>query len=480
MIRLLITISLFLLHSSYVFGQKQILVTSVNEENFPRISLAFKYYYPEKLSPNEIKILENQKAVLPNLDSVAPNISPNEALNVLILFEDLASRPHQKNFYKKILQETLPELPRNIRFNVAFFDRARDGKKLLRFLFPDFRTDTKNLLEKVNAYQTPEDAWSKQKSSELYLAIDKALNYLSSKYAGKNNIILLFTAGYNLPASNVVSLESILAKSKEKHIPVYVLQYFHYEHRPLEKLAKDSYGMFEFTKNPATGKQALKAFLSQALPRLKGFQYFISYKTSFLQDGNQHLAVLKVQNNEEPFYFRSPCNFICMIKKHWILFLLAILLIIGTAVAITYWFKGKQTPSSTPQTQTFQYPLKNEKKEEFSLPEEVASLEIRQAFQGKFPVLTEADTHKKFHLNISPLIFGRGSMAHLKKEKPSVSRKHAVFYFDKEEKQFFITDLGSSNGTEINGEKLKPFHPYLLKDRDVITFAKEFNYIYTL
>jgi hypothetical protein len=46
----------------------------------------------------------------------------------------------------------------------------------------------------------------------------------------------------------------------------------------------------------------------------------------------------------------------------------------------------------------------------------------------------------------------------------TVSRKHARLYIDND--YLYITDLNSTNGTYINGERLEPMKPYLLKRDD--------------
>ncbi len=52
-----------------------------------------------------------------------------------------------------------------------------------------------------------------------------------------------------------------------------------------------------------------------------------------------------------------------------------------------------------------------------------------------------------------------------------VSRRHAAIGWLRFQKSFSITDLGSSNGTYLNGERLPAFHANLLHDRDKIRMA---------
>ena len=51
-----------------------------------------------------------------------------------------------------------------------------------------------------------------------------------------------------------------------------------------------------------------------------------------------------------------------------------------------------------------------------------------------------------------------------------VSRRHARIM--KREQQIYIEDLGSSNGTFVNGQKLMPYFPELLSDGDALMLGK--------
>jgi pSer/pThr/pTyr-binding forkhead associated (FHA) protein len=72
---------------------------------------------------------------------------------------------------------------------------------------------------------------------------------------------------------------------------------------------------------------------------------------------------------------------------------------------------------------------------------------------------------QKLAITEYPFLLGR-SLSPLSNEK-EISRKHAEITYDTHEKIFYITDLNSTNGVSLNGEKIQPDQP-----REIKTGAK--------
>ena len=56
-------------------------------------------------------------------------------------------------------------------------------------------------------------------------------------------------------------------------------------------------------------------------------------------------------------------------------------------------------------------------------------------------------------------------------DNPTVSRKHARVFVSNG--SYYIEDLGSTNGTCVNGEMLRKMEPYKLEDKARIRFSNE-------
>jgi predicted component of type VI protein secretion system len=73
---------------------------------------------------------------------------------------------------------------------------------------------------------------------------------------------------------------------------------------------------------------------------------------------------------------------------------------------------------------------------------------------------------KTIPLAIPQFKIGRGDGCILKPNDDQVSREHAMFEVTSD--SVFVQDLGSRNGTEVNGKKLNPHDPMRLKSGDLV------------
>lgn len=79
---------------------------------------------------------------------------------------------------------------------------------------------------------------------------------------------------------------------------------------------------------------------------------------------------------------------------------------------------------------------------------------------------TQLTSSKSFHLTI-----GRTKASQLHIRDTSVSEKHAVISWNG--KSWTLTDVGSSNGTQVNGRRLNPLDAVEIKEGDDILFGLE-------
>jgi len=84
------------------------------------------------------------------------------------------------------------------------------------------------------------------------------------------------------------------------------------------------------------------------------------------------------------------------------------------------------------------------------------------------------DVGKEFILDINELIIGREQTADITISDPEISRRHARLFF--QNGGYIIEDLGSTNGTFVNGQKISG--PYLLRPGEVVNFGEHVSVLF--
>lgn len=99
------------------------------------------------------------------------------------------------------------------------------------------------------------------------------------------------------------------------------------------------------------------------------------------------------------------------------------------------------------------------------------SVHIETAFeQGDLPpwaTLTGTDNRNKLSVHHNRAVVGRSADADVTIPNPNVSRRHALLW--RESERFWIADLGSANGTLVNGEPV--FEVVEIVPADLILFG---------
>lgn len=79
-------------------------------------------------------------------------------------------------------------------------------------------------------------------------------------------------------------------------------------------------------------------------------------------------------------------------------------------------------------------------------------------------------------LSVFPFIIGRARECHYVIDSGAISREHLSIEFD--DKQVLVRDLGSRNGTNLNGETLTPHQSYPLRANDILSIADEIELVF--
>lgn len=94
-----------------------------------------------------------------------------------------------------------------------------------------------------------------------------------------------------------------------------------------------------------------------------------------------------------------------------------------------------------------------ERTQRFRLARGLAAIEKKPDPSGRLQINDGPDRGKCFNLGTAALVLGRRAGCHIILNDSSVSRRHAQIEWHRG--QYTITDLGSTNGTKVNGVRVK-------------------------
>jgi len=482
-------LGLIIVFMSY-FGYSQTInqYGSISTDSFPEVSFYINVYAQNEPDINDFKLTEASKDVDFDI-SKAVQPKQDKSKTVLILFEDMSHKVHdgQKKFFQKLLQKSLPEfVKKGDKINIAIFDRNRDGESPYRYLLDNYTDNVDSLIDAVNNFESVIDYHSKNKGSNIYNAVYSGLTELNKDYKDKNKLILLLTAGYNYSATTDNTQESIIQYAKEKKTPIYVINYLIWENRTLNRMALESYGL---NFNTSTKRDNLDeatdstiSFMNKAVTRLLGYNYKIEYNTSYERDGANHLAVLTYGNIVKELNFTFPkCDIKCLVEEHLYISIgiaVGIILIIITIILIVLKKKKKRKLLNLEKEKKHKQELEKQRIAQQQTEAKLADIEKKKELERKqkeeaeqkginrqilineiksdkgFPLLsvTLGNDNYEYKMDTPEITVGREADNDLYISNPSISRKH--FKISYRTRRFFIKDLGSTNGTIINGRMI--------------------------
>lgn len=310
--KLLLTTLLILGIAASIISDEVTQIGDPKTDNYPEITFQVNVYNPEVKKKDAFKIKEEGKELAYEWKHIPPVKGEDAKKTVFILWEDASNTKHpgQKKFYQKLLTETLEQFVNaGDQCNIGVFDRSRRGESPIHdTLLLNFTDDTRLLKDKVNGYNSKNDLWFNQKSTDLFYAMDDALKLLQNFDTKNQKILLVLSAGKNNMASGKTSTDGLLALSKELKIPIYSVQYYMqgWEHNKISDLITGSYGKEIITRNQKEAQDALIDFMNNAVQRAKGQNYEFTFETSAPNDGKAHIVHLLVDNVQYEIGFNAP------------------------------------------------------------------------------------------------------------------------------------------------------------------------------
>jgi hypothetical protein len=282
-----------------------------NTEKYPEISFVWNEYNPEVKASSQFVLMENGKKLDFKFSCLSKTNIAERPKTILFLWEDMASHSGQYEFSLNLLSHFFDETGSSgDKFNVAVFNRKNDKDiSILNLLSNSFTSDKSSLNQRIKNNKRNNSVFNTfPEQSDLYLAIDAALDILKKESNDNIGIIIVITAGRNVKASGAsTEMASVQIKALNAGIPIYVVQYPLYGQTPeINTLSKETYGQ---TVNVPDWQQALtelKNFNKDINARYYGQDYNITFNTSQKRDGKAHNIELSIDKVPHALSFTAP------------------------------------------------------------------------------------------------------------------------------------------------------------------------------
>jgi hypothetical protein len=490
------------------FAQKYLFdADSCKADRFPTVTgqIYHRGYGNTILTKEQLEIHEDGKPMNFTLTPLSKGRSLPKNKRVLLLIENHYQQKGvaQRSFFANVVSSGIyNSITPGDEFMIATFDWQRTG----RYIFPAFEKftdDTSALRTALRGLGAPSNLGNTQEGADINSALDESLKFLSPVSDSLPTAIVLFSDDLDNSVGRIVNLD-IRNKALEAKIPIYAISYAMYpRYNPVmrDEICTPTFGKYFISLShdiSASGKM-LKEFLDEMINDYQGSTFSFSYQSP--QEKNEqklnlefsirNSSILDVQTVMTPSLTLSEK--ISRNRTTAIIIAAAALLFISLLVYFIRKTRQKQKKQdsiikdarSELQTQSElmekekerrdaqiqaihqqQADKEREKVAEEKRKEEAQRLKKLMLARGVFPSLHYVlkDTSGKVDVSTPVFTIGRDTTNSFFIQMDTVSRQHATIFFD-ESGRYTIIDHNSSNGTFVNGEKIKQS---VIKSDDII------------
>ena len=493
---------------------------NINTDNFPELRVKIQFKKDGQPLKDDFKVFDEDKV---ELDFEIEKISDeNNQTDGRIVFFLIDAASHMENIpikgVKQAVSETLDrELSENDRINIGYFGKSNISSEGLRLLDNDFMPQSNIAGLKSDLSEILVATSSDSTDSNAYRAMFNALNILDKlPYEGQKMLILLSGAIDYQRAT--YTPDDVIEESNRLGIPIFTINHLRVN-SPLQKtsiyerISAQTGGKSFDVNNTSNIRERLREIFDtrNKQPDNSIQHYEFIFTTNQPADGEEHTFKIAYQEEpSEPTTYTTPPldgqsteppgSFLSNYGP------LLILVGLGAVLGIIYYFYNErqirlqeeleeeealraqmeaQEKRKENESQGYIQELKEKNirlQEQLKLKEQELAKKIDEvptvippekydlkntsiSGGGGAPYLqiSAGVFSENFRLNKPTITIGRATNNDIIIPEQTVSSKHATITIEKG--SFFINDLGSTNGTFVNGSRISS---KLLKSGDII------------
>lgn len=503
-----------LIYSHSIAQQLELEVKEVNEMNHPKYSGNLVVRDPAGIQSSQVRMFEGDTELTTVMMPGAPSQDIYAGKEVLFLVLNHQAYDNRTKWYQSVINQAIDDgiLGANDAYAVQSFDCNRpeygSDKQLLFPAKPTFVTTEAALRNQVSAIDLSKPKFKNncQTNSNIYGALSVALEQFGNapQSSGKMRAIVLLADDWSIVSE--IKIQGIIERSKELDIPIYGVTFYQNIQRQygVEPICEATYGGYSiFQENEAAeASAALLKYCKNMTQRASGITYPFTFETTHPKDGKSHQVKVTYNKKTTSFQYQVPeqtfgdwfeANFwLCIGLIVAVLAALIVLLVMRSKKkkrAEEAELKRQEELRRVEEQQSAadlkvarqEEELKRIKDDEKRKLDQERAERIRKekeadnaakvkemGARGNLPWFTYryGDQTGSFELNHSEFTVGRDEENNYRINLSIVSRRHFEVVYA--EGTYVITDLNSSNGTYLNGQRITSSQ---LKDGDVISLG---------
>lgn len=444
-------VCIFLISKSFHAQELKIIQTDTSQ--FPLIKLLISFKGNQKLSKEEIKLLQDNKPLDFTLEAANPNAKSNSGRAIYVIVESSG------NTYGKAITDiktgvisALDNLKKTDIVNVGYFGSKQVDSIGLRAVNTRFISEKEILKQKVGSNIIPYK--DSLRRCDLYGSVLDALLYLENEpELPLQKMLIVVSTSRNESKMNVSASECI-AKARELKIPIYSINYadsiFGFNSERMNRISKQTNGKYTNASNSLEIANALTEFINDpAVPTIFDGMYDLLFSLRINSGMTKAKVELEYANTRQFITISAPNNGLSLPEdyKFYLILSVGILLFILLIMLLVNWLSKRKPKAIEEQPETLTAP-ENEKDANQILDNKIKAAPGTPMLLSNFNGRTET-----FILGGDEVSIGRHESNDIRLNIPTVTGKHAIILIDNH--VLTLIDLGSTNGTYVNGEKIK-------------------------
>jgi hypothetical protein len=470
----LFIISCLLFNTANSYSQ-DLKIIRVDSSNFPTIKLSILYSGKSKFDQNELKFKQGDRDLLYTLRESAPGSAPEKGRAVYFLLEASGNTSGKIIAdIKEGVKGAMDNLESEDFVNVGYFGSIEVDSVGLQLVREKFSQNHESI--RTGLMSKLKSVTDTARRSDLYKNILESLEYIEQQPGlPQNKLFIVLTSARNNSNSPVTSGECI-AKSKELGIPVFSITYLStdsaYSADRMIRLSNKTGGKNSICKSQIDIINAITDFFNVPMPQSnKDAAYDVEFNVFLDQDPSRAKIDVNFKGSRQIITVSSPnlSNLIPEDYKKYLWISMGILGLIVVIMVVINLFSRKNRKEMTTELDEADSEaspaiqdraiqpgfIQTQTRAGDSVLESTSPVIAPNQKVPSGPILLVSLNGRtnSYPITKPETFLGRSESNDVPLAEQTVTGKHAVIRL--ENKTLTIEDLGSTNGTFVNGERIR-------------------------